>query len=262
MPLKINRFYKPNCEAKEKIAFDEDFDNLDDFLDMLFNDIRDPQLDFKQEPIEEAFRTRLELILFQNKFRTYYLIEGIVSGLNNNNLPAVIPLIRAFLELVAQLGYIYWQISRHNDYVYLMDEPLLKISLGNRNDGTGPFSLGHVTSVNIMTMFEQANKAWNLIKEDNSQGEGSDENSGEELLHLYADLSNQSHPNYISNMFYSSIDTDGKVKTLKDVGQDMESIKPLVYGFYFSPLSVGIGLYHLFMGRIYEDPKVQRIENV
>lgn len=257
MPTRLNRFYKDVNNIVEKAKFDEDFDNLEEFSVVLYSQIDPPELNFRQAPIEEAFRTRVEFILFQNKLRSYHLIEGIINELNNSNIPAVIPLIRAFWELVAQLGYIFWQLHSHVDFEYLLNDPLMRISLGNRNDGTGPFAIGNVTSINILTMVEKAQRAWLFIQEDSQ-----DDNSGlvedeVDITHLYADLSNQSHPNYISNMFYSSVGPDGIVQTLQDAGKDMESIKPLVYGFYMDPLMVGIGLYHLFLGRIYSDSRMR-----
>ncbi len=256
MPTKIKRFYKDSKNKKEKASFNQDFNHLEEFSEILYSQIGTVPPELKRSPIKEALHTRVELVLFQNKYRSYYLIEGIICELNNDNIPAVIPLVRSFWELVSQLGYIYWQLHTNEDSEYLLREPLKRIYLGNRNDGTGPFSIGNISSVNVLTMVEKTEKSFNLIQKELSEQEASIIKDDLDISCVYADLSNQSHPNYVSNMFYSGITSSGHVKKLGDVGQDMNSIKPLLYGFYMSPLMVGVSLYHLFLSRIYNEPRM------
>lgn len=248
MSNQIKRFYNkiPNYD-KRKI--DGDFDNIDDLLKELESSIDNKDIQVVHEPIEDAFKSRLTVILYQNNLRAFYLLTGIVTELNVDNLPAALPLIRSFYELMIQLGYLCSQILNHDDLNYLLSEPLHKVFLGNRNDGAGVLAIGKVETISIMTMLEHAEKVFNSINPKDTE-------NTQILASYYADLSNKSHPNFNSNMFFTSLDQNGKLKRLEDIGENMSSIKALVYQEYMNPLISAISLYKLYMDKINEDPKV------
>lgn len=241
---KIDRFYEKIPGSREKSKLDRDFDLVEDTLEKLRLEVEAKDVELLNDPLEAAFKSRVGIILFQNKLRAYHILRGIIGEMNNNNVPAVIPLVRTYLELAIQLGYILRQIDLH-DYEHLLKEPLMKLLLGNKNDKAGPFAIGRVESINILTMIPHAGKAW--------VGLGGESNHIEEV---YADLSNQSHPNYMSNMLYSTISEDGTYKTLDDIGEDMESLKGLAFPFYFDPLIISISFYRGLLGGIYDHEKM------
>lgn len=250
MDIKIKRFYKkiPNFN-KSKI--NKDFDSIDDLLKILEITINGKSIKLIHTPIDMAFKTRLSAIIYQNNTRAYYLLKGIVNELNTDNLPGALPIIRAFYELMIQLGYLANQITNHNEYSYLLSNPLYKVLFGNRNEGAGELSLGKVESISIMTMIKQAEKVLNSINPEKVNNE-------EILTNFYATLSNQCHPNYSSNMFYTYFDNQGNLISIKDIGEDMHSIKSLTYPFYMGPLTTAVILYKLFIEKIGIDPKVEQ----
>lgn len=247
--MKLNRFYPKNLSSKSMAEIDVDFHHLEELYENLQSDIKNHQFEIIHTPIQEAFRIRLKIIIYQNQFRAYHLLRGIINELNNNNLPTTIPLVRTFLELTVQLGYLCIEIEKTDDYEHLMNDPMYKIYLGNKNDGAGDLSIGKVETVHILDMVRSVDKYLNRIGENKKE---------ETIMNFYSDLSNQSHPNYGSNMFYSTIDEDGIFRTLEDIDEDMESVKALAYYFYMPHLFCTIGLYNLFLGKIQEDSKVNQ----
>ncbi|MBU0976710.1 MAG: hypothetical protein ABIE03_01725 [Patescibacteria group bacterium] len=248
MSIRIKRFYDkiPNYD-KSKI--DNDFDNIDDLLIRLEGSIDNKDIKIVHQPIEDAFKSRLTIILYQNNLRAFYLLTGIVTELNADNLPAALPLIRAFYELMIQLGYLCSQILNHNDLNYLLSELFHKVFLGNRNEGAGVLALGKVETISIMTMLSHAEKVFNSIDPEGTKDK-------QILTNYYADLSNKCHPNFNSNMFFTSLDEKGELLGLDDIGENMSSVKALVYHEYMSPLLSAIDHYKLYMDKINADPKV------
>lgn len=246
----ITRFYDKVTPSKSKKEIDEDFDLIEELYNQLKEDVKEHHIELVHTPIEEAFKCRLQIILFQNKYRAFYLLKGMITELNANNLPAVIPLVRTFFELMVQLGYLCLEIVNSDDLKYLMNEPMYKVYLGNKNEKAGKLAIGKVETINILTMIQHVDKYINSVGENKSDDK-------EIIMNTYSDMSNQSHPNYGSNMLYSSIDEEGTFKTLDDIGESMETVKALAYHFYMIPLLTGVAMYNLFMGKILDDVKVK-----
>src|SRR3989339_467825 len=132
--------------------------------------------------IEEAFQSRLQILLSSVLLRSLLLKEAMVQHLNSNNFPAYYATLKSFLEVPALLGYITHIIYNNDNYEKIIPK-INELSLGNRE--AGDFFVGEIKSINILTLFDKADK---FFKEKNKDPKP--------LKTFYEDVCNFGHINF------------------------------------------------------------------
>src|SRR3989339_901688 len=109
---KIKRF-----KVKNNSSSNDDFETIDSYKtnieEYIFTDIK--MTDWKSS-IEEAFQSRLQILLSSVLLRSLLLKEALVQHLNSNNFPAYYATLKSFLEVPALLGYITHIIYNNDNY--------------------------------------------------------------------------------------------------------------------------------------------------
>ena len=101
---KIVRF---EANIGDSLKLDEEFDRIDDYFENITKYIlNDIYIDYEKDDVR-FFQSRVQSLLSNTLLRLLMLKEGIVSLLNENNLASAIPVVKAFMETTAVLGYLF-----------------------------------------------------------------------------------------------------------------------------------------------------------
>ena len=227
-----------------------------DLIDSYFDDIKGyiytgiHMSDFKKS-IEIAFKSRLLILISSVLNRSLLLKDAVVQALNDSNFPAFYAIDKSFMEIAALLGYIVYVIENENDYQKIMKK-LERLYLGNKE--AGGFSVGQVEAINVMTMFEKADKVFMAgVPTDHPPG------GDRPLSESYANVCNYGHPNYNAHLSSGIMDH----KTARwNAKTDSDGYKTELYGFYMPWFAIPISAIKIFCSMIFRHPKVNNFEGL
>lgn len=249
---KINRFdLHPNSGITlehQKRDFDEINSYFDDIKQYIYTDIL---MTDHTQPIEMAFKSRLQILISSILNRSLLLKDGAVQALNDNNLPTYYAILKCFIEIAGMLGYIAHLVYSNNDYNKIL-EKMHQLSLGNKDSGM--FYTGKVKAINVMTMLEKADKMFlsGTTKEERALAPNL-------LVDSYSDVCNFGHPNWNAHLSSGILHH----KTMRwEAKIDSTGYKTELYAFYMPAFSLSIGTIKLFCSIINKCPKVNNFESV
>lgn len=250
--IKIDRFpLKDN--VKDHFDTNFDFNIIDnykkDIEKYIYTDIK---MTDGSNGIEEAFQSRLQILLSSVLLRSLLLKEGLVIVLNNNNFPAYYSILKSFLEVPALLGYITDFIHNNDDYEKIISK-MKELQLGNREAGV--LSVGTLPAINVMTMFEKLDRVIEQIAIENSQDNKEKEKIIENenmLLTVYKDICNFGHINFNAHLPIGVIDQQGVWRGARDI----ILYKQEMYGFYMPAFTIAIGTIKMCCSLLVRDSKV------
>jgi len=224
---------------KNKNSSEADFDLIDsyraDIGKYIFTDIK--MTDWKSN-IEEAFQSRLQILLSSVLLRSLLLKEAIVQHLNENNFPAYYSSLKSFLEIPALLGYIAHIIYSSKGLKEIIPK-INELSLGNRE--AGDFFVGDIKSINILTLFDKADT---FFKE-------KDENP-KPLRTFYEDVCNFGHINFNAHIAVGKLRKGDIWKAETDFSKYKE-----LYPFYMPGFTTAITAIKFFCSLIAKNKKVE-----
>lgn len=249
---KIERFdLHPNSGITAEYQ-KHDFDEIDSYFDDVKKYIHTDILmtDYTQ-PIELAFKSRLQILMSSILNRSLLLKEGAVQALNDSNLPSFYANVKSFMEIAGMFGYVAHLIYHNDDYKEILAK-MHQLSLGNKESGM--FFSGKASAINVMTMLEKADKMF-------QSGSTPEENAVTKtpLGDSYADVCNFGHPNWSAHLSAGILHH----KTMRwEAKIDSTGYKTELYAFYMPGFSLAIGAIHIFCSMIDRCPKVNHFEGV
>ncbi len=248
--IKVDRFdLHPEIER----SFDttqEDFDVIDGFKDAvkqhIFTDI--PIRHVPAIPIETAFQERLQMLMSAALLRSLMLKEGLVTALNQSNLPAYYASLKSFFEVPALLGYIAELIVENDNYLTII-ESMKPLTLGSGPSGS--LRVGDIDTIRIGEMFKALDRVYKRM----SVGAGEDEEEvkkRENIFHsLYGDVCNYGHINWNAHLSVG-LQLDGVWRAHKEI----DDYKRQLYVFYMPGFIFGITGIKMMCSFISRNPKV------
>lgn len=168
----------------------ETFDLLEGYIDQLESYIY-TDINYQYDPSDERLiPARIQEILSSTLLRSIYLRNGLIEAINTQNILSVFAILKSFMEIPALLAHLYSLMERDlkpDDYLKCLQQ----ISLGNKisKKDSGKLRIGHIDSVNILTMFETLDR---YIAENETESL----ESRTPMTDLYGVICNASHPNY------------------------------------------------------------------
>ena len=190
---------------------------------------------------EDAFRSRLHVLLSRNLYRSLFLYKGCVDALNDSNFPIYHSNLKSFMEVMGLLGFVLYILKKEYDYSVL-SEKIEKLTLGNKP--AGELSVGFVEAYNVLTFFQKTDAM--LEKQNPTLPKHM-------LESVYGNVCNYGHINFNAHSSIIYIDAPTGRLSLRT---EFKEYKEIEYMNYMLGLVLSIQYIEAFMKEILANEKV------
>ena len=254
---KIKRFIVDPSVDPNKVL--EDFELIDNYKQKIGKYMYDNIKIGKESDFETFIQSRIQLYLSQTLLRSLFLKDQIMKALNANNFPAFYALLKAFMEIPAQLGYLTY-ILYEDKPIEELRESLRKLVFAHSGGLTTEINL---KPINIMTMLDKTD----IVLENIEIFGKTDINEIKQIKKekimrtVYEDICNFGHPNFMSHLSVGGINKKGYWKSKNP--KKLKSYKYELYGgFYMMPFTIAINVIYTTASMIDRHKKVDHFKKL
>ena len=236
-----------------------DFDLIDNYkkeiLKYTFTQIRiGPESD-----LDIFIQSRVQMFMSQTLLRSLFIKDEIVRSLNSNNFPAFYALVKSFLEIPAQLGYLTYILYENKSNEELKNA-LNKLVFSHKG---GLTEIKGKEPINIMTMFDKLDFVLRKMRlsETTDPEEIKKFKVDKPMRTIYEDICNFGHPNFMAYLSVGKINKEG-FWVAKDP-KKLESYKFELYGgFYMHHFTSGIRTIYMMTSMINRHAKINSFKAI